>query len=253
MQPAIAVALPTPKTAVTYGNTLTWESIPNINSWAATKNGWTITPHTFVGTGFCTWNTWLENDIATKNPSIIGVAPMSNPPDPTGADLTCGKDANGIAFEVGSPEYYAEFENNVNWFFATATASGAKVVYFESPPVSDPVRNAVLKEQGVRAKVIAGQYHGVSYSKAIFTALSKNGKYTDTKPCLADELALPDCVDGQIIIRSQSPPIQAGSHLCPGGLPPEYPWFCETYSSGEYRFAKALVNTLVNPPAPILP
>jgi hypothetical protein len=94
----------------------------------------------------------------------------------------------------------------------------------------------------------------VSISGAARTALSKSGKYTATKPCLATETAAMGCdlVTNQIAVRTVVG-AQTGLHFCPGGLPSEYPWDCATYSSGEYRWAKAEVNAIVKPPKPILP
>ncbi len=126
-------------------------------------------------------------------------------------------------------------------------------MYFASPPVKDTTRNAVLVQQNTIAASVAGEYHGVSFSGAIRTTLSKKKKYTDYKRCLRVEQTQPGCVGGTIAIRTLTAPIQAGNHLCPEGLPNVYPWFCAGYSSGEFRFAKSLVAKIVHPPPPITP
>ena len=239
----------TPKTALIYGDSLTWESMSHITQQFAKKSGWTRYVHAFPSTPPCLWNTWLAADLAQYNPSVVALTTAANTYN---ASYPCMVDSNGNPLVMGTPEYYAKYESDLNTFFATVTATGAKVVYVKAPPMLDPVRNAAIIEIANRATQAAGNYHGVSISNVVRAALAKNGKYTATKPCLAIEASLPDCVNNTITIRTITGP-QTGLHLCPGGLPDVYPFFCKTYSSGEYRFGKNLVNTIVNPPPPILP
>jgi hypothetical protein len=241
----------TAHTALTYGNTLTWESQKEIAAATTHKRGWTIVHHSFPNTGLCTWNTWLAADLARYQPAVVGVASMSNPFDAT--NPSCGVDASGTPLVFGSQAYLDSWRTELIRFFTTVTASGAQAVYFSPLPVKDPTRNAVLLQQDAIARAVAASMPRVSVSAALRTALSKAAKYTDTKPCLSTETAAQGCANGLIAIRTLTAPIQAGNHLCPGGLPDAYPWFCTTYSSGEFRFARALVNTLVRPPPPLLP
>jgi hypothetical protein len=61
-----------------------------------------------------------------------------------------------------------------------------------------------------------------------------------------------DPITHQIAVRT-TVGAQKGLHFCPGGLDAEVPWNCATYSSGEFRWARAEVNAIVNPPKPIVP
>ena len=127
--------------------------------------------------------------------------------------------------------------------FATATAAGAKVVFFDAPPMLDPARNIAVSEIPAMAQALAANYPAVTISTDVATALSSDGAYTQTMPCLASEGAAEGCLQHSITIRTTVGP-QAGLHLCPAGLESDFPWPCPTYSSGEFRFAKAVVTGL---------
>ena len=239
----------TPKTALIYGDSLTWESSPDAKKLFDAKSGWTAYFHPFPATAPCQWNNWLPQDLATYSPSVVSITTAGNA---YSSAFPCMVDPNGNPLTIGSDAYYAKYTADLNTFFATVTATGAKVVFFKAPPMLDATRNAAVIKIANIATQLAANYHGVSIAGNIRNALAKNGKYTAYKPCLTTESTQPDCVNGVIPIRTIVGS-QTGLHLCPGGLPTVYPYFCPTYSSGEYRFAKALVNTTVNPPAPILP
>ena len=244
MQPK-SVAAVTPKTAVVYGDSLTWESMWAFNDQIAIKNGWAGFAHTFPGTAPCDWLTWLPQDLATRNPSVVGLTSAGNV-------SSCVVDGNGVPLVRGTQAYYDKYRTDLDAIFAQVTATGAKMVFVKSPPMLDPVRNAAVIELTNIATELAANYHGVSISSVVRNALSKNGNYTDYKPCLANETTQPGCIGGQIPVRTLTGS-QAGLHLCTEGLPAAYPYFCPTYSSGEYRFGKNLANTVVSPPPPILP
>ena len=72
------------------------------------------------------------------------------------------------------------------------------------------------------------------------------------KACFASESAAMGCSNGQIAIRTVTG-IQTGIHFCPDGLQNGYPYSCDMYSSGEYRFGRAIAQMLVTPPAPLNP
>jgi hypothetical protein len=245
-------ATPPPGVALVYGNTLTWESQKAIAAFAGSRPGWSIQHRSFPNTGPCTWGAWLPADLATYHPTLIAIAPMTNPPD--ASNPTCGVDGAGAPLALGSAAYFDGFATALRTMFSTAADAGVRVLYFASPPVRDVNRNAVLLRQNEIAQATAASYPGISYSSAARSSLATNNRYVDYKKCLSGETAAQGCgTDGLIAIRTLSAPVQAGNHLCAAGLPDTFPWFCAAYSSGEVRFAKALVDTIVNPPAPILP
>ena len=246
--PGVAAATVTPKTALTYGDSITWESNWETVHQFAGKTGWTFHLHAYPGTAVCDWLPWLADDLATFAPSVVGIETAGNWFRP------CMIDANGNLPALGSPAFLAKYQANLATFFATVTATGAKVVFIQSPPMLDSTRNAAITRLNVIARSLAANYHGVSIATGPRNAVSASGKYVAVKPCLTIELTNPSCGQagpGLIDIRTIVG-IQTGLHFCPDGLQAGYPYPCDVYSSGEYRFGRALANTLVAPPPPIL-
>lgn len=241
-------ATTTPKTALIYGDSLTWESQWQIRTYFATKTGWTNVIHGFPGTAVCDWIPTLSQDLATYHPSIVGIETAGNYTRP------CMLDANGNQLAWGSDAFYAKYKADLDTFFATVTATGAKLVFMTAPPMLDPSWNTSIIGLQKVATQLAAAYPGVSVSAGPRNAVSATGVYQAYKPCLTTETAAMGCdvSTGQIPIRTISG-IQTGVHLCPTGLTDTFPFACATYSSGEYRFGRAEASTVVTPPAPIRP
>jgi hypothetical protein len=240
--PAHATPLP-PGRALMVGDSLTYESRFQITAWMKKKVGWTVASHSYGATAPCDWNQWLPNDIAAIHPSVIGVLTAGN----TGGTVTTCMFA-----PMGSAAYYAQYRTDLAQFFATATASGARVVFFPAPPFADPARQAAAVQITKIATALAPLYHGVSIANTVKATLG-NALYKDYKPCIAGETAAMGCVNGLIPIRTLPPAPDAGLHLCPKGLVAGDLGVCSVYSSGELRFGKAVVASLTNPPPPRLP
>ena len=77
-----ASAATSPKVALIYGDSLTWESYGSIMQNFAGKTGWNPVIHSFPATGPCTWNGWLSQDIATYHPSVIVITTAGNTYNP---------------------------------------------------------------------------------------------------------------------------------------------------------------------------
>lgn len=240
-----AGAATTPKTALIYGDSLTNESRFQIANRIALRAGWTATVHAFPSTAPCDWLQWIDADLVTRAPSVFGIMTAGN----TG-QTTC---MAGLA--MGSPAYYDRYRADLETLFAKVTATGARVVYFNAPPFADPARNAAVIEINKIALNLAYKYHGVSISGSVRSALATSGKYAQSKPCLATETAAMGCDPAtlKIAIRTLPGYPDFGVHLCPSGLPAGSNSVCATYSSGEFRTARAMVNQVVSPPAPKLP
>jgi hypothetical protein len=243
---ASASASPTPKTALVYGDSLTFESRYAIANRIALRSGWTVATHAFGGTAVCDWIPWLATDLVTYHPSIVAVETVGN------ASRPCMLDADGNVLVQGSAAFYAKYQADMNTFAAAVTATGAKLVFIAGPPMLNATWNAaVLGLLGVERKV-AASYPGVSVSISPRNAVSAAGVYQATKPCLASETAAMGCINGQIAIRTNVG-LQTGIHFCPTGLDAGYPYACGEYSSGEFPFGGAMANTVVAPPPPIRP
>lgn len=232
----------TPKTALIFGDSLTYESRYQIASRFATRAGWTQNTHSIIGSAPCDWIPALATDLALYHPSVVGLLTAGN---------TLGLNSCMTA-AGGTPEFFAQYRADLATIFQMVTATGARVVFFASPPFANATRNADAIQITKIATELAYQYHGVSIALSVRTALSASGKYTDTKPCLATEPATVGCNAGRIAIRTLPGFSDSGLHLCPAGLPAGTFGICSTYSSGEYRFARSMVANLVSPPPPKL-
>ena len=227
-------------TVLMYGDSLTWEARNTIADQLQAKH-WTPVVHSHTGTAPCDWLAWLPSDLATYHPTTVGILTAGN----TGwVTTTC-------MFETAySAAYYAKYQADLATFVATAKAAGAKVVFFAAPPVLDPGRDAAIKNLNAYGKSLAAQT-GTSYSTGVRTAFATYDRYVQTKPCLATEAGLADCVSGQISIRTLPGYLDYGLHLCPVGIGPD--GICSIYSSGAVRFGKAIATSLANPPLPAAP
>lgn len=246
VSPPSAGAAVTAKTALVYGDSLMWESRFAVANQFAVKTGWTVWTHTFPATAPCDWLTWLPADLAAYRPSVVSLSTAGN------SWSTCMRDTNGVRLPTGSPEYYARYAADLDAMFAMITATGAKVVFITAPPMLDPVRHAAIIEIARLATVAAARYPRVSISGTPRAAVAKNGAYTATKPCLATETLSMGCINGIITIRTVTGS-DTGLHFCPTGLTGPYPWPCAVYSSGAYRFGKAVANVTASPPKPVAP
>ncbi len=235
-------------TALIYGDSLTWESTPSLNQQLSSQPTWKARVHSFPATAPCLWRDWVAEDLATYHPKIVVLTTAGNSYNPT---YPCMVDPTGQPIEMGSPEYYVKTREDLDVIFSAVTATGAQMVFDVAPPMLDPVREEVVVQTGVIATELAAEYPGVSIAPYVRDALSSDGGYTDTLPCLPGETEAMGCSAGIIPVRTTSG-TQAGLHLCPGGLP-TYPWFCDTYSSGEVRFAGALLQSILTPPPPVMP
>ncbi len=245
--PVQAVAI-TPKTALVYGDSVTWESrIATANQFKL-KKGWTYTNKSFPGTAPCDWLVNLQSDLATYQPSIVAIETEGNNTRP------CMLDANGNVLPKDSQAYFDKYTADLGSFFAQVTASGARLLFVKAIPMKDTTWNNAVNKLNTIGTTLAGQYHGVSVTASPRNAVSASGKYIDYKTCLSTEVSAGYCgTDGKIAIRTLTG-TQAGIHLCPSGLNAGYPYSCpDAYSSGEYRFGKTLANLIVSPPAPVLP
>ncbi len=233
--------------ALVYGDSLTWESTPSLNlQVAAQQPAWSMQVHSLPTTAPCVWREWLTQDLDTYRPRIVALTSAGNGYSPL---AECMVDATGAPIAIGTPEFLAKTREDLTAIFAAVSSRGIPMVFNISPPMLDPARNAAVAQTGVIATELAAQYPGVSISPYVRDALSVNGAYAESMPCLATETLELGCVNGTIPVRTTIG-IQRGLHLCPIGLP-DFPWFCTVYSSGETRFADAVLRSVLLPPPPI--
>jgi hypothetical protein len=243
-RPVTVGAATPPGRVLILGDSLTWESRVQIADQMATRHrSWAVSVVAFGGTAPCDWLPWLKASIATFHPTEVAFLTAGNQ-GPT----ACSSQP------MGSEAYIAQYRADIEALYATATASGARVVFFMPPPFYDPVRDAAARLVAGWATNLAYQYPGVSIANQVRSAFGSN-KFVSVKPCLTTETAVMGCdpITHTIPIRTIWPHLDMGLHLCPSGLfglPVN--GVCPSYSSGEYRFARAIAAGVANPPAPKL-
>ena len=240
--PAPAAEAVVVRTALIYGDSLTLEARPTITARFAPKASWRAVVQAIPGVALCEYTTSLVADLQSYRPSVVTIETHGG----TNSPATGCFDSNMIR---DSPEYYSTIRADLAEIFAAVTATGAKVVFFATPP--DQSAAAMLEQNTITSIAVseAGNYHGVSISKAGRTALG-GATWRGTLKCLAAEAATADCVDGRIIVRAPDT-----VHFCPVGYPNFFAFFagCTTYSSGAFRYGRALVSATISPPKPVLP
>jgi hypothetical protein len=232
--------------ALAYGDSLTYETTPTVAARFASKPSWRVTVRAYPYVALCDMVGWLQADLVSgARPTIITV-------ETHGGDSTpCMDEPDGTQIVRDSPDYYAHYRADFDAFFAAATSIGARVVVFATPP--DKAATSQIEQNTLTAIATteAGLFHGVSISKAGRTALGGN-RWRQTERCVAIETAAMGCdtTTDQIIVRAPDT-----VHFCPTGYADLNALLagCPIYSSGAYRYGRALASAIVNPPRPILP
>ena len=233
-------------TALVYGDSLTFESRSHVVNEVTAHAGWAVAVHAYPNTAPCDWIPWLAGDLAVYQPSIFAIETVGNYARP------CMVDPQGVALVPGSTSYYTKLQDDLATIMQIVHAAGAQIVFVNGPPMLDAAWNARVKKINAVGRSLARQLHGVGVSGKPRSAVSTGGQYATYKTCLSNETSAMGCVNGQIAIRTLTG-IQTGIHFCPDGLGPNYPFACDMYSSGEYRWGKAIGQVLIAPPAPFLP
>jgi hypothetical protein len=242
---AKAMVIPTPATAIVYGDSILYESRIEAAKLFNKKKGWTYYLRTYPGTAVCDWQSTLESDLITYRPTIVTLETMGN------TWTECMKDSNGNLPVFGSQAWKDKYRADINKFFATATAAGSKVLYINQLPVFDGATNTAELALTAIGKQEAAKFRGVSISNAPRNSVSNSGKFVWTKKCLGSETVAMGCNLATLQIPVRNPD---GLHLCPVSLN-NYNFLsgCPIYSSGAVRYGKAIVTATISPPAPLVP
>jgi hypothetical protein len=220
-----------PRTLV-FGDSLIYEARFALARTAKTRR-WGVSIHAFAFASPCEWRQWFASDWSAKRPEVIGLLTLGN----TGSGA-CRRAA------FGSEEYFRLYREDLEALTDSATAAGARVVFFAPPPLANPVREAVLRRITRIAQQLARRDRRLTVSFVVRDALSDHGRFAATKPCRPSEDAGHGCRDGAIVIRTRPPAPDAGIHLCPLGLVAGTKGVCAVYSSGEQRLADAMADLL---------
>jgi len=215
---------------IVYGDSLIREAAPTIKQRLTDDPVWYGEVKQYPGGSLCNYLPAFLADIQTGL-ALVVVETAGNSLTPCSG-----------AWPLGSEEYFAQFETDLETFFATAQAHGTPLVFVEPPPVGSFMapHNANLDEIIRIARSLAVAYPVVSITPAPRQSVSLLGAYTQSLPCLIGETAETGCVNGTILIREP-----LGLHFCPVGVS-TVP--CPGYSSGALRFGKHVANAIMATP-----
>ncbi len=185
----------------------------------------TLVPKFLGGTAPCDW---LQNDLKLNSDSAVVISFSGNSITP------CMGDGAG-GFLVGEA-LIDKYRADVSTLIEQARSAGAPVLL-----VGQPIRGEPLPADGVVDALNAtytdlANADGVAFVDAGAAVENSDGSFAHTLPCQADEA---ECdVSGSNVVRSDD-----GLHFCPGAPPPGP---CQVYSSGAFRFAKAIADAILN-------
>ncbi len=222
-----------PGQVAVFGDSLAWEAQPY---YAKLLEAAKETPHTYDshgGTAICDWLTRMREVETQYHPDAVEL-------EFSGNNLTPCMGGR----QLYSTSYYEKYRADTREAIKIFTSAGAHVYLIGAPITRQQQSVPGWQQLNLQYKEIAeADPRHVTYVDA-GTAVEGSGHiYTDTLPCLADEPCTGPVVNGVAsnIVRSTD-----GTHFCPseegdkGGVIGG----CAVYSSGAYRFAKAMVGPL---------
>lgn len=206
---------------IVYGDSLAWESAREIQDWAAAR-GYEAVLHTRFGGAPCSLYDTMRQDRATRPAVVI---------------LTFSGNTDYLAPCVGKGDYPASYRAQMREVKRIWTGSGVRIEWVAVPRV--PVWPSEETQDAMRTE-----------AEALGMGTSDGGRYVSpgrtwawTQPCMSGERCTghqlnPSVPAGRNIVRAND-----RVHFCPGaghGLDP-----CSAYSSGSWRFARALTEVLL--------
>jgi hypothetical protein len=221
-----------PQGVYLYGDSLMYEAAPTVSARipGARFRAW-------GGMAPCTYRRQLEADLATVHPRIVVLETWG---DTGGGCLTPEQ------MVVGSDAYENRIMTDFAAMFTEARAVHAKVLFVVGPPVyGDPMNRLQLSLVLLAASMHIPYTYGPRDAVGAATAVPALGgvTYRSTMRCLADETAAEGCsrTTGQIAVRSPDE-----IHFCPRVYANQADYLdgCNVYSSGAYRWGRAIANAV---------
>jgi hypothetical protein len=148
----------------------------------------------------------------------------------------CMRDPDG--HPLRGDAYFGRYRADAAEVVTIFSSIGARV-YFAGSPISRPAEQAG-DYSGGRLDAMYRAVPGSRFVDAAAAVLDPAGHYTETLPCLPTE----PCTrpDGTNVVRAPD-----GAHFCPGNGPPREGVTdgCHTWSSGAFRYARALAAPVI--------
>jgi hypothetical protein len=216
-----------------FGDSLAWEAQPYWVELVHQAKDVEETYDTFGGTAICDWLTKMKEVEAQRHPTAVEL-------EFSGNNLTPCMDG----YEIGTARYYEKYKTDTLSAINIFTAGGTHV-FLIGAPITRNQQSVPDWDQLNRQyeEIAAADPEHVTYVDAGTAVELPGHRYTDTLPCLEHESCTGPVVDGvhSNIVRSTD-----GTHFCPTeeGNESGVIGGCVVYSSGAYRYAKAMVDAL---------
>jgi hypothetical protein len=198
------------------GDSLAEQAAPYL---AVLLDGKTLVPRFFGGTAPCDWR---EMDLQATASSVVVISFTGNSMTPCMSD--------GFGGQLHGKYLVAKYRVDLNVLLDRVRTVGAVALLVGQPPHSDALPgNDDLNAINEMYAGLAGT-NGVFFVDAGAAVENADGTYAKTLPCLPDEVECGPA--GTNVVRNDD-----GVHFCPG--PPSLDP-CAVYSSGAFRFARAI-------------
>jgi len=217
----------TPVHVALYGDSLAFEAQDHFVAAVTAGQRAEVRTRTYGGTAICDWFGDMRRDAEEWAPQAVVVEFSGNALTP------CMRDADGAA--LSGDAYFQKYHDDA----ATVLEifAGAEV-WFAGSPIS---RHAAESGDfnGGRLNEMYRALPGGRYVDAGAAVLDRDGRYTETLPCLPGE---PCGDDGTDVVRAPD-----GAHFCPAN--PDavrgVTQGCAVWSSGAWRFGRAMALPVI--------
>ena len=241
--PASVAPPPAPRAAITrpvvvlYGDSLAWEARDQFTADLASHPEVRVVTRTFPGTAICDFLDDMRNDVATLRPGAVVVEFSGN------AFTPCMKDATGAA--LTGDAYLARYEADAETVMAIFEPIGARVFF-----AGAPIGRLPSQPGGFNGGHLDPIYGGLARSHAgtaqfvdAGAAVLDGGRWTETLPCLPDE----PCTGGTNAAGRPVNVVRApdGIHFCPARAQGTLMYGCPIWSSGAFRYARAMARPVI--------
>ncbi len=235
---ASAAKAPTP--VLVYGDSLMKEASSTINAVTATSPDPATavgmagrSPCDFLKEATGAFNKVVAHQLVHYNLFVIETAGNSN--------TTCMREPGSKHdMTIASAEWEAKYRTDLNALVSLAESKGTPVLFVSPPPfagISTP-RNDIYTTVEPQLKI---DHPEVTFTDGPRLAVSNDGAFTSTMPCLASETAADGCSNGMITIRSPFDDL----HFCPTGFHNNIKVTgCSVYDGGAVRFGQAIADAI---------
>jgi hypothetical protein len=225
-----------PSQIALFGDSLAWEAQPYWTALVHEDKEAALTFDTFGGTATCDWFRRMQEVESQYHPKAVELLFSGN-------NLTaCMK-----GYELYTTAYYDKYRADtltaINIF-----AAGRAHVYLIGAPITKKLQSVPDWQMlnMVYAALAQADPARVTYVNAGLAVEGSGGTFAETLPCLKGQPCTGPTVGGipSNIVRSSD-----GTHFCPSKQGDVHGVIggCPVYSSGAYRFAKAMVAPLATP------